>query len=255
MIYKRNHSIEITDQSYIEHFGSLLNAKKSCFNIGAGSWHHPAPCIFHNLVESKSLPIKEFSADLIYTSHVIEHIPDINVNNLFLSAFAALKRGGILRVVTGPDADTDFSALMRKDDNWWYFYEDEYLNRFNEDRLITLNDKWLLHFASPRSVFSSTPCDRKYSASEINDIIEKYYLNPSKLRNFFTDGLNFNCNFAGDHLSWWNAEKLIIQLRQSGFAIVEKSAYGQSRSVFMRDMSYFDTTYPQISLYIEAVKE
>jgi hypothetical protein len=69
-----------------------------------------------------------------------------------------------------------------------------------------------------------------------------------------TQGLEFDVHHPGDHLSWWNAEKLIRQLQQAGFTVAEKSAYGQSRSHFMRDLRWFDTTYPQISLYVEAVK-
>src|SRR6187455_2352519 len=98
MIYKRHHSIEVTHQSYVDHFGSLDAAKKRCFNIGAGSWQHDgwtnidlppqseefakiqAPCIYHNLVENEDLPIEAGSAELIYTSHVIEHLPDVHAN-------------------------------------------------------------------------------------------------------------------------------------------------------------------------------
>lgn len=273
MIYKRHHSIEIADQDYIDHFGSLSNAKNACFNIGAGTWRHEAwtnidlppqsdefakiqaPCIFHDLVLGDSLPILEDTAELIYTSHVIEHLPDAHANKLFASAYRAMKQGGIFRVVTGPDADTDYSALLRKDKNWWYFYDDEdYLDATVDHGPISLSDKWLFHFATPRSIRSKTPCNRKYSAVEIDALIDEYRADPVNLRNIFTEGLEFNLHHPGDHLSWWSAEKLIQQLLSAGFGIVEKSAYGQSRSVFMRDLSCFDTTYPQISLYVEAVK-
>lgn len=273
MIYKRHHSIEVTLQDYIEHFGSLLNAKKFCFNIGAGTWQHDAwtnidlppqsdefakiqaPCIFHDLVQGNDLPILDNSAELIYTSHVIEHLPDAHANRLFVSAHKAMKQGGIFRVVTGPDADTDYAALLRKDKNWWYFYDDaDYSSEIIDHGPISLTDKWLLHFATPRSIYSKTPCGRKYSAMEVDALIEKYRSDSVMLRNIFTEELEFNLYHPGDHLSWWSAEKLIQQLLKAGFGIVEKSAYGQSRSNFMRDLSHFDTTYPQISLYVEAVK-
>lgn len=273
MIYKRHHSIEITHQDYIDHFGSLSNAKNVCFNIGAGTWQHEAwtnidlppqseefakiqaPCIFHDLVQGDDLPILENSAELIYTSHVIEHLPDVHANRLFASAHKAMKQGGIFRVVTGPDADTDYAALLRKDKSWWYFYDDaDYSSAIMNHEPISLTDKWLLHFATPRSIYSKTPCGRKYSAMEVDALIKKYRSDPVMLRNIFTEGLEFNLHYPGDHLSWWNAEKLIQQLQKAGFGVAEKSAYGQSRSSFMRDLSHFDTTYPQISLYVEAVK-
>ena len=273
MIYKRHHSIETSHQDYEEYFGSLSSAKLQCFNIGAGTWQHEAwtnvdlppqseafakiqaPCIYHNLVENEDLPIVPRSAELIYTSHVIEHLPDIHANKLFVSVHKSLKDGGVFRVVTGPDADTDLAALLRKDGSWWYFYEDEdYANAVRESGPMSLTDKWLLHVASPRSHYSGTPCERKYSANEVNAMLERHRSDPAKVRDVLTEGLAFNVRYPGDHLSWWNAEKLIRQLREAGFTVAEKSAYGQSRSYLMRDLRWFDTTYPQISVYVEAVK-
>lgn len=273
MIYKRHHSIDVTLQDYIEHFGSLSNAKASCFNVGAGIWQHDAwtnidlppqsaefakiqaPCIFHDLVQDNDLPILDNSAELIYTSHVIEHLPDVYAKRLFESAHKAMKPWGIFRVVTGPDANTDFAALRRNDKNWWYFYVDaDYSHAIMDHGPISLADKWLLHFATPRSVYSKTPCSRKYNTKEVDALIEKYLEDSVRLRNTFTEGLDFNINYPGDHLSWWSAEKLVHHLREAGFGLVEMSAYGQSRSKFMRDLSHFDTTYPQISLYVEAIK-
>ena len=273
MIYKRNHSIEISDQDYEQAFGSLGIAKQQCFNIGAGTWHHDAwtnidlpaqseafakiqaPCIPHNLVKDENLPIAASSAQLIYTSHVIEHLPDFHADRLFASVHKALRDGGIFRIVTGPDADTDYAALRRRDAQWWYFYDDaDYADRFREYGPMTLTDKWLLHVASPRSLYCATPCDRKYTAGEVDDLFAIHASEPDKVRNTLTTGLEFNVQFPGDHLSWWNGAKLIRQLQAAGFSTASKCAYGQSRSNLMRDLRWFDTTYPQISLYVEAVK-
>lgn len=273
MIYKRHQSMETSHQDYVIRFGSISNAKQRCFNVGAGTWQHEswtnidlppqseefakiqAPCIYHNLVQTEDLPIAPDSADLIYTSHVIEHLPDIHANRLFASAYKSLKRDGIFRVITGPDADTDLAALLRHDSSWWYFYSDEdYASGVTQHGPMSLTDKWLLHVATPRSLYSSTPCKRKFRADEIDALIDVYSSDPDRARDTLTEGLEFNLAYPGDHLSWWNAEKLIRQLCVAGFGVVEKSAYGQSRSCLMRDLRWFDTTYPQISLYVEAVK-
>lgn len=273
MIYKRHHSIEVTHQDYVDHFGSLDTAKLRCFNIGAGSWQHEAwtnidlppqseefakiqaPCIYHNLVESEDLPIEPRSAELLYTSHVIEHLPDIHASKLFASAFRAMREGGIVRVVTGPDADTDYAALLREDKSWWYFYaESDYSDAIMEHGAMSLTDKWLLHLATPRSYYSRTLCNRKYRASEVEALIDTFKADPAQVRDILTAGLQFNVQYPGDHLSWWNADKLIHKLLKAGFRVAEQSAYGQSRSGFMRDLRFFDTTYPHISLYVEAVK-
>jgi len=273
MIYKRHHSIETGNADYETGFGSLAAAKRQCFNIGAGTWQHDAwtnidlpaqseafakiqaPCIHHNLVEDEKLPIPANSAALLYTSHVIEHLPDRHADKLFASAFNVLQPGGVLRIVTGPDADTDFAALLRRDMRWWYFYDDaDYAAAIEEHGAMKLADKWLLHVATPRSLYSATPCDRKYSGKEIEDLVESQWSDPAKILDQLTGGLEFDVRFPGNHLSWWNADKIMKRLRAAGFANVEKSAYGQSRSHFMRDLTWFDTTYPQISVYVEAVK-
>lgn len=271
MIYKRHHSIEISDQNYLDYFKSVNSSRSKCFNVGSGIWSHDfwtnidlppqspefakkqSPCLFHDLVKDDELPIKHNSAELIFTSHVIEHLLDIDVMKLFKSAYRSLKPGGIIRVVTGPDADTDFKALKRDDRQWWYFYDDdENLDNINNN--LSSIDCWMKHLATPRSVHSTTPCDKKYTEKEISELIEKFDGKPDQLRDFFTNGLKYNINSPGDHLSWWNTEKLLGSLKQAGFSIVEKSGYGQSRSIFMRDLRFFDLTYPQISLYVEAVK-
>jgi hypothetical protein len=273
MIYKRNHSIEVDLGDYQTYFGSVADAKKRCFNIGAGKWQHEAwtnidlppqseafakiqaPCIYHDLVESDNLPIESGSAELIYTSHVVEHLPDANVDAMFSSVYKSLRQGGVFRVVTGPDADTDYAALIRQDKHWWYFYNNaDFVEGIAQHGPMSLTDKWLFHVATARSIYSKTPCKKKYTSVEVEALLGRYPADPDKVRQILTAGLIFNRQSPGDHLSWWNGDKLIQALKDAGFNKVQKSAYGQSHSYFMRDMNLFDLTYPQISIYVEAVK-
>ncbi|MBI96452.1 hypothetical protein CL656_04845 [bacterium] len=273
MIYSREFSIETTNNDYLDTFGSLSNAKSKCFNIGAGTWEHPcwtnidlkpqseafakiqAPCIYHDLVKSNQLPIKADSALMIYSSHVIEHLPDKNVIELIKSSFNSLKKGGIIRITTGPNAETDFNALKRKDKKWWYFYNDNPFNCLPDPKeKISLYDYWLLHFASPRSVYSPTPSNKKYSGFEIKDLLAKYSNDRIYLQNIFTDSLEFNINYPGNHLSWWSPKKLMKILIETGFSSASSCAFGQSSNYLFRDTRYFDNTYPQISMYVEAIK-
>lgn len=273
MIYHRPNSIETSNLDYELYFGSILNANAQCFNVGSGTWEHPAwtnidlPAqseafasiqaahIAHDLISDEDLPIQPSTAALIYTSHVIEHLPDVHVVKFFKSAYKALRTNGLFRIVTGPDANTDWAALIRGDSKWWYFYEGLYTNSgISNNTPLTLTDMWLLHFASPRSIFSSTPCDDKYTAIQLTKLFNKHDYNPIVIRDKLTDGLTFNSSYPGDHLSWWNADKLIRCLHLAGFSVHTKCAYGQSISPFMRDLNFFDTTYPHISLYVEAIK-
>ena len=78
-------------------------------------------------------------------------------------------------MTTGPDAETDFEALKREDKRWWYFYDQDIFKPIlNKNKLATIYDYWIFHFASPKSIYSEAPCKKKYKDKEIKNIIEKY---------------------------------------------------------------------------------
>ena len=56
------------------------------------------------------------------------------------------------------------------------------------------------------------------------------------------------------HDAWFTEDKLIGMLKTVGFKSAQASRFGQSRCVAMRDTGYFDTTRPDLSLYVEAQK-
>lgn len=272
-IYNRDHYKAATIEDYIAKFGSVELSKERCFNVGAGSWQHDcwtnidlppqspefaaiqSPCIFHNLAIEPNLPIRRESASLIFSSHVIEHIPKATALAFFRSAHSSLHKGGVIRIVTGPDADLDFLALCRHDRKWWYFYENSNFRKDFKFEKASLIDLWLLHLATPRSSFSETPCPLKYSSNDISQLFHKYKTEPSILRDVLCEDLVFNAKYPGDHLSWWNSSNLIEALASSGFSKPYLSGYGQSEIFFMGDMSYFDQTYPHILLYVGAIKD
>lgn len=274
MVYKRPASIEITSQIYSERYGDEKTARSRLFNIGAGAWQHPgwtnidlpaqteafariqAPFIAHNLVEEAALPIADQSADGIYCSHVVEHIPESAVLNLMQESFRVLDTGGVLRISTGPCADLDWDAMIRNDENWWYWFRDtDFLASIDKNLPeMSIHDYWLFSVATPRSYYSPTPCERKFATQEIVDLVKTYEDRPDQLLDLLTASLPFDAQSAGNHISWWNFDKLNAFLKQAGFSNIRRSGYGQSTCDLMRDLRYFDQTYPQISVYIEAIK-
>jgi 2-methylisocitrate lyase-like PEP mutase family enzyme len=60
--------------------------------------------------------------------------------------------------------------------------------------------------------------------------------------------------YPGYHMNWWNPEKATRMLNAAGFSNVYQSAYGQSASPILRDVTLFDVQDPKLSLYVEAVK-
>lgn len=243
------------------------------FNIGSGSFFHPLwtnidfvsdhygpiqrNVVHHDLMSLQPLPIVSASADVIYTSHTIEHVKDRAVARLFEEAFRCLKPGGIFRVTTGPDADTDFGAMMRGDEDWFYWnawystrgtYEHMYHSPANS---VSLEERWLEHVASqlaPNNLSKS----RKFTAPMIREVVESMHM--EQALDYFTNLCEFDPNRPGNHVSWWNASKIKRFMRDAGFATVYRSGFGQSQSPIMRQSKLFDHTHPQISIYIEAVR-
>ncbi|MEK7144841.1 MAG: methyltransferase domain-containing protein [Patescibacteria group bacterium] len=273
-IYARPHSVETSTDSYLKVYSSADEAKKRLFNLGAGVWSHPfwtnvdlppqtkafaaiqSPCIHHDFVAEAKLPFASNSVDCFYTSHVVEHLPQKVVERLMHEVFRCLRKGGCFRIVTGPDADTDWEALLRGDEKWWFgLDEPKLVAALVRDRApMTIYDKWLYEVATARSPYSDTPCEKKYTSAEVKKLVIRYKNNPDALRDMLDKGLAFSYKFPGDHVSWWNASKLKKFLKKAGFKTAFRSGYGQSVSPFMRDMRYFDQTFPQMSVYVEGVK-
>tara|TARA_B100001250_G_C19756598_1_gene770402 strand:- start:508 stop:1332 length:825 start_codon:yes stop_codon:yes gene_type:complete len=273
-MYNRPSSIEISTEEYLKVFGTKKESKNSFYNLGAGQWEHPcwtnidlppqkpefaaiqSPCIHHDFVKETKLPIDSNKVEAFYSSHVVEHIPDIANNNLFKEVYRCLKKGGVFRISTGPCADMDWEAVMRKDRFWWYFYNDSDFQKtlLKQPKPMTIYDKWLFHVATAKSIFSSTESEKKYNSDEIEALIFDSKGDKENLLNDLTKDLIFDISYPGNHVSWWNYSKLERQLSLAGFKDIYLSGYGQSKALWMRDLRYFDQTYPQISVYVEARK-
>ena len=248
--------------------------RKPFYNVGAGSFYHPywtnidyvsdwysgvqKNVINHNLMSKSPLPIDTGKAKIIYTSHTIEHIKEDAVQVLFDQAYRCLDEGGVFRITTGPDAETDFRALVNNDEDWFYWdryyvakgsYEFMFLGPANS---VPLSERWLHHIASQLAPNDISPSKVKLTDKEIWKAIDKFG---------FPDVLDYLCGLcdfqserAGNHVSWWTHEKIIKFLKNAGFKNIYRSGYGQSCSPLMRNSKLFDSTHPQMSIYVEAVR-
>ena len=103
-------------------------SQKKFYNIGAGSFSHKywtnldysskiyekeqkSSFVKYDIMSKQPLPIKNDEAELIYISHVVEHVTNEAVNNLFLECFRVLKPGGIIRILT-PDLDSLYEQYI-----------------------------------------------------------------------------------------------------------------------------------------------
>ncbi|GFE82040.1 hypothetical protein GCM10011487_40400 [Steroidobacter agaridevorans] len=247
--------------------------RKPYFNIGSGSFWHPRwtnvdfvsdhysgvqrDVVHHDLMSLAPLPIQTSAAKVIYTSHTIEHIKEAAVAKLFEEAYRCLIPGGILRVTTGPDADTDYAAMMRGDANWFYWdtwyhspgtYERQYKGPAD---MVPLEERWLDHVASALAPNNLAP-SRKFAAAEIREVINS--MSKEEALDYFTGLCSFDPSRPHNHISWWNAAKIERFMRDAGFQTVYRSGYGQSASPVMRNSRLFDSTHTQMSVYVEAVR-
>jgi SAM-dependent methyltransferase len=250
-----------------------LLARRPFFNVGAGTFRHPywtnldyvsewyrkaqGHVIHFDLMACGELPVDQ--AEVIYTSHTIEHVTECAVAKFFSEAHRVLKPEGVFRITTGPDADLDYSALMRGDVDW--FYWDDYYARNHAAyshifhlpaNTMPLAERWLHHVASPLVPNDRSPSDVKFAAEQIMRILSERSMESAL--DYFTGLCRFDPARPGNHISWWNKAKVIRFLRVAGFTEVNVSGYGQSSAAVMRNTAHFDNTHPAMSLYVEAVK-
>ena len=260
--------------TYESLFAPSVLQSRPFYNVGASSFYHPywtnidfvttwykqdmRTVLHHDLMSGSPLPIETGTAEIIYTSHTIEHIKEESVQRFFTEAFRALKTGGIFRITTGPDAETDFRALMNSDENWFYwdkYYElpGRFEHIFRESATsVSLSERWLHHFASQLAPNDISPSTVKFGELEIQKFISEYGF-PGVLDHLCAY-TSFDPNRPGNHISWWTHEKIFNYLRNAGFTNIHRSGYQQSVSPLMRNSALFDSTHPQMSIYVEAIK-
>ena len=117
---------------------------------------------------------------------------------------------------------------------------------------IPLAERWLHHVATQLAPNGISPSNVKISEKEIFEAIDKYGF--PEVLNYFCGLCEFQSNRPGNHISWWTHEKIFDFLKNVGFQNFYRSGFGQSSSPLMRNSPLFDSTHPQISIYIEAIK-
>lgn len=245
------------------------------YNIGAGSFAHPywtnvdyasdhysvvqkVRFVSYDLMALVPLPLPNDLAEIVYCSHTIEHVSDAAVRNMLFEAHRILKPGGVIRLTT-PDAWLGFRAYQRRDRDFWYWAE-RYVAPGTWEKLYkkplsdaSVDQLFLHHFASQLcEIDIDDSAVRKYSDAEIRAAFED---SPDvRTLEQFTRQCRYNSEHPGNHINWWTHEKAMDFLREAGFEDPYRSGYGQSLFAPLRDTGLFDSTHPQISLYVEAIK-
>lgn len=229
-------------------------------NIGAGKWRHPiwhnldhpvegyekshgSTQIAHDLMSDQPFDVADNSLKAAFTSHTIEHLNDECTLRLFRNVYRCLEPGGYFRI-TCPDAELAYRAYQRGDKSFWE----------PDDKKYSLEQLFL-------SVFSAS-CSSIMNADEFllisDDEVKRVFadLPMEEALNHFTKDkpVSLIAKHPQSHDTWFSSEKVIRMLKEAGFENVWDSRYGQSDFQPMRDTGYFDTTRPDISLFVECRK-
>lgn len=252
--------------------------ERNFYNIGAGNFRHPYwtnidnpsewyledqknnDYISYDLLSLEPFPISSDTAEIVYSSHVIEHITDAAAQNMFNEAYRILKKDGVFRFYT-PNIELSYRAVKNNDRDFYYWI-DNYSTQKEMNRIkikqpmnqTSIKQIFLFSFASQVSELSIIDSINKISDKEIDRVFNELSFNEAL--NYCTSkcSIEWQNVYPGYHINWWSKEKAFKMLKQAGFKNINLSAFGQSFSPVLRKTHMFDNTNPKISLYIEAIK-
>ena len=208
----------------------------------------------------ENLPIDSDSAEAVYSSHTVEHITDAAAQKMFNESFRILKKGGALRVTT-PNINLEYRAYNENDRNYFYWIDNysekkeiERINIVKPMNQASIEQIFLYHFAGNVSTLHGAGAKTRISDEELKKLFAERSLEDAL--NYCTSrcDLKIQSKYPGNHINWWNPEKMTKMFKEAGFENINISGYGQSFSPAMRNITLFDTTHPKISLYMEAIK-
>ena len=188
----------------------------------------PNNILVHNL--SKGIPFKNNSIDVVYHSHLLEHIDRKYVNKFLLEVKRVLKPGGIHRIVV-----PDFNYLCM-----------QYLNNFE----LSLKEKKY----------------QKKGDQLISDIIEQSVRKEASgasmqkpIIRFLENILLGDARKRGETHQWmYDKFNLTYFLQEAGFKEIKQKSFNTSDilnwSKYKLDLNENDNEYKNGSLYMEAKK-
>lgn len=252
---------------------------KSFYNIGAGGFHHPfwtnvdydsewyakdraktLAGISYDLFSLEQFPIEDSSAEITYSSHTVEHISNEATQNMFNETNRILKKNGFLRITT-PNIDLEYRAY-RENDRHYFHYIDTYSGykqweraKYNKPlNTASIEQIFLTHFASNVSTLHIDGSAERIDDDEFNALFDE--LNYEEALNYCINkcSVEIQKKYPGNHINWWNFKKMSSMLTEAGFSKIYLSGHGQSFCPILRNTTFFDNTYPKMSLYVEAIK-
>ena len=248
---------------YLLLYGREAVERRAFLNIGGGAFRHPCwknvefysehykndvvgnMDIEWDMSLGLPLPVEDQTIHLVYTSHTIEHTLTEHAQHMFSEAHRVLKPGGLLRIVC-PNAELYYRAYLAGDVSF-FPYPDivaEY----------SLEQVYLHELATMLSSAEKRHGTIKLSDEYVRDVIHN---------NDMRTALDIICSHVDwsqnrdipNHVSWWTYDKVFECLKKVGFSTFHRCGWLQSASPVLRQYRFFDTTWPNLSLFVEATKQ
>jgi predicted SAM-dependent methyltransferase len=257
-------------------YGAEAVEKRLFYNVGAGpQFSHPAwtkvdhPSEWYDNAEKLDLawdllaltpmPVAEDTACIVYSSYALEHVTDEAAQHFLNEAHRALRPGGVLRVIV-PDMDIYYRAWRAGDRTLFWrvdAHEKTYPNktfRTNPNE-ASIGQNFVYQFASNASEIHNDPVEDPISDAELDELFGRLPFAEAMDACRARASLEKQRRYPGNHINWYNADKLVGLFRRAGFGDAARSGYMQSAAPVLRDPRLFDFRRPEIGLYVEGIKE
>lgn len=198
-----------------------------------------------DLRKKEKLPFASNSVDIVFSSHMIEHIDDSGDQFLFNEIHRILKPNGVFRVAC-PDYDKAMVAYENKDVG--FFTKGGVITRGNNlERLVTN------FFASFRH--KNYKGNKDYSGGPIINVGQAKQIFASndinKVVSWCVDQIPNDAHYKA-HVNGFNFEKLKGMLEVAGFKNIKRSNFRKSSVAELRSPCFDNRA--TVSLYVESVK-
>lgn len=228
----------------------LDRPSRKLINVGAGRWYVPGWKVIDytadwyrydpgfvdyplDLTKKTRFPFEDDSVDLFYSEHVFEHFPDDVAVFAFAEIHRCLRPGGGFRIVV-PDADVLYEKFADRDERFF----SPWMNKYN----ATLTEAFILLVGYRETPLDEQAVERDFQALDEAAFFDRY-----------TADLRYDYAKAGQHINWFNFDKMRSVLRSAGFEDVTLSSPQASRFPEIRGRR-FDTR-PHYSLHVDALKQ
>lgn len=258
---------EFSEHAFFAELYEDIEPPQTCVNLGGGSkfsyfdWINvdsekpikpKKNYIQFDFLNESILPLESNSVDVIYCSHVLEHLTESASDYLLFETKRIAKTGAHVRLVV-PDFDLALRAFLEGDIR---FFEEFFEKQRAKDEAKEHKSENCIEFFFLR-FFITQKIHHWHPNNYLNRLDELRGKNKEEIfvladRIISEVDIEHQKRHPNCHINYFNFEKLFSKLDKIGFTDIKRSGYGQSAHNKLRDTRYFDNTRPRQSLYVDA---